>query len=1541
MEGRKMNSSLAQVLNHILDQTFILRRSFMVSKKAILLWLFFLGIGMAQTTLCEAACTLPPTITVQPADVAVEFGGDASFTVTADAGGEPLTYQWQKDGAPLSDGGRISNATTSSLSITGVIGTDGGDYTCTVTCDDGGTGLSTPSAPPATLTVQMQLEVTVDGDGAADLNSSIVSAPAGIDCGGTVNDCVELYPYNTPVTLTAIPDPRATISWGGACSGTTTTCDLTMDQVHSATATFTLQTGTLDGTVTDTNGDPVNGVKIILDDGLDWTSPDPTTTTNIGGTYSFPDIYMGTYTVTAIKFMYKITPVTGVVVNEGQTTTQDFQLEDATMYTLSGIVTDMEVGWPLYAEIDWKYLSDDANFVGTGRTDPVTGEYSIELPEGRYAVTASAQGYETKSAPPMDLTTADATWDFELVYDDTTCTALGYKWAGIALSEDFNSCGIPQDWTVKTADGQTGDCDWVIADPDPGLTGNNTGGTGCFADADGNACGLGNEMHTELLTPVLDFSPLGDTVHLRFKTNFETVNSSKPGSIRVDIYTDSTGTWTGPDAGDPDSLGTSVFYHRTNLQGSNTQEFDITSWAAYETYVQIRFTFNFDGLDNPSWVQIDDVDVFNPTCVPPTTGGIVVGNVYDENTGLGLNGALVDNGGVNNEPFENSVFTVATPVALDDGFYSMYLENSGPVSLTATLDKYGPAIENPTVPLLDRVRQDFNLPAGQLSADPSAFEVHIAPDTILTLPMSILNGGGASGNFDIFERYYPAPPAPGVNQETPLGPPLVKSAYAVDTADTQDDSLVVFPEVGTPGTMDVIATNASTDYASGDFIGGDYSKMYVLDNQNSRLVTISTADGTVTEIGTSGTVAGEIWAGLTSDDINTILYASSSSSACDGTSTSTLYTINPADGTATTIGTIINAFCIMDIAIDSAGNLYGVDTYTDYLVQIDTATGVGTSVGASGLGIDASLGQGLDFDSSDTLYWASYNEITGGEGELRTIDVDTTTPSPTVGESTLIDTFPAGTHIDCLAFTADYLGEIPWLTEDPTSGTVDPGFFQEISLEFDSNGYTEGTTETGFLSVATITPYGTFNVPVVMVVEPAQQLTIANQFYGGAAGNVVADIGSINCGVDCTDSYPYGTELTLTATATTGSFLGWAGGCTGTDPVCTITMNQPQNVTAIFYDPTSYPGLQVLGVGIAGSGTGSVASTSTPSGSPTDISCGEGATDCLTGFIDGTSVTLNVTEGANSIFMGWSGDCTGNNLSCTVTLDQVRYVSATFTDTSGATNELSVALPGNGSGKVSSSPVGIFCGTAGNTCTAPFDDVATVTLTATPATGTTFTGWTGDCSGSNPICTATMNQARSVSAIFTLNSFDLTVTKDGLGDGTVTSNPAGIDCGSDCTESYDYGSKVVLTAVADTQSALTGWQGSCQEPVTVPPSHTCTVDIYQAEEVTVSFGPLLFDLTVTKDGLGDGTVTSNPAGIDCGSDCTEAYGYGSQIVLTAEADTESALTGWQGSCQEPVTVPPSHTCTVDIYQAEEITVSFEPLFPWHMFIPAITGMGKE
>lgn len=55
----------------------------------------------------------------------------------------------------------------------------------------------------------------------------------------------------------------------------------------------------------------------------------------------------------------------------------------------------------------------------------------------------------------------------------------------------------------------------------------------------------------------------------------------------------------------------------------------------------------------------------------------------------------------------------------------------------------------------------------------------------------------------------------------------------------------------------------------------------------------------------------------------------------------------------------------------------------------------------------------------------------------------------------------------------------------------------------------------------------------------------------------------------------------------------------------------------------------------------------------------------------------------------------------------------------------------------------------------------------------------------------------------------LTITKPGTGSSIIISNPSGIDCGTDCTETYNSGASIILTATPDAGSTFSGWSGNC------------------------------------------------------------------------------------------------------------------------------------
>ncbi len=254
---------------------------------------------------------------------------------------------------------------------------------------------------------------------------------------------------------------------------------------------------------------------------------------------------------------------------------------------------------------------------------------------------------------------------------------------------------------------------------------------------------------------------------------------------------------------------------------------------------------------------------------------------------------------------------------------------------------------------------------------------------------------------------------------------------------------------------------------------------------------------------------------------------------------------------------------------------------------------------------------------------------------------------------------------------------------------------------------------------------------------PTHELTVAKA-GAPADGTVTSAPTGIDCGPTCSHDFAAGSDVTLTATADTGStFTGWSGSgisCSGTG-TCTVALNADEIVTATF---NSVPaGDHALSVAKTGNGSGTV--TSAPAG----IACG---TTCSAAFPAGSSVTLTAAPAAGAAFAGWSGaGCSGTG-TCVVTMSADQSVTATFNLTT-ATPTLSVAKTGNGSGTVTSAPAGIACGT---TCSAGLPAGSSVTLTAEPDQGSELTGWSGSgisCPGTGP-CVVAMNADQSVTATF-------------------------------------------------------------------------------------------------------------------------------------------------------------------------------------------------
>ncbi|MBI3897220.1 MAG: hypothetical protein HY308_02870 [Gammaproteobacteria bacterium] len=162
-------------------------------------------------------------------------------------------------------------------------------------------------------------------------------------------------------------------------------------------------------------------------------------------------------------------------------------------------------------------------------------------------------------------------------------------------------------------------------------------------------------------------------------------------------------------------------------------------------------------------------------------------------------------------------------------------------------------------------------------------------------------------------------------------------------------------------------------------------------------------------------------------------------------------------------------------------------------------------------------------------------------------------------------------------------------------------------------------------------------------------------------------------------------------------------------------------------------------------------------------------------------------------------------------------------------------------------------------------------------------------------------------------TYVLSVSKSGSG--TVTSDLAGIACGSDCSESYASDATVTLTAAAATDFVFSGWSGDCSGSV-----GTCVVTMGAARNVTATFSvvPAASSYTLSVTVAGAGTVKSDPAGItDCTVSCSASFANGTRVVLTASPVAGHTFSGWSGSGCSGVT-----PCTVEMSAARSVTAGF-------------------
>jgi uncharacterized repeat protein (TIGR02543 family) len=325
-------------------------------------------------------------------------------------------------------------------------------------------------------------------------------------------------------------------------------------------------------------------------------------------------------------------------------------------------------------------------------------------------------------------------------------------------------------------------------------------------------------------------------------------------------------------------------------------------------------------------------------------------------------------------------------------------------------------------------------------------------------------------------------------------------------------------------------------------------------------------------------------------------------------------------------------------------------------------------------------------------------------------------------------------------------------------------------------------------------------------------------------------------------SYDPGATATLTATpADHWQFSHWSGDLDATDNPVTFPMDASKTVVANFTQ-VLYPVAETL------VGEGSV--TRNPPG---------------TAYPYGTSVELTAVPEDGWGFSEWTGDVTSPFNPESLYVDGSKAYTAHFI------RWYTLKVDTVGSGVVDVDPAA-----------QSFPSGHTVTLTATPAEGWHFAGWSGDLSGTDTPATLTMDADKSVTATFAQDAgIELLVTAQGSGE--VMVEPAG---------PYAVGDIVTLTAIPASGWFFQTWSGALSGS-----ANPATLTIAEGLEVTAVFQPIVGPmLSVTLDGAG--RVSSEPAGIDCrpdGGPCLASFPKNTRVTLQAVPETTAVFLGWSGA----------------------------------------------
>ncbi|MXW23474.1 MAG: hypothetical protein F4Z96_02150 [Chloroflexi bacterium] len=305
--------------------------------------------------------------------------------------------------------------------------------------------------------------------------------------------------------------------------------------------------------------------------------------------------------------------------------------------------------------------------------------------------------------------------------------------------------------------------------------------------------------------------------------------------------------------------------------------------------------------------------------------------------------------------------------------------------------------------------------------------------------------------------------------------------------------------------------------------------------------------------------------------------------------------------------------------------------------------------------------------------------------------------------------------------------------------------------------------------------------------------------------------------------------------------------------------------------------------------SGTPTSTPTPTPTPqnhtlTTSADANGSVDPAAGdhtYASGTSVTVTATPATGYRVASWGGDCSGDELTCELTMDADKTASVTF-ELDQYT--LTTSVGENGA----------IAPAAG---TQSYAKGTSVTVTATPDEGYRVAAWGGDCSGGELTCQLTMDANKTASVTFELDTGTFTLTTSAGTNGSIEPDPG--------VHTYARGTAVTVRARPNNGYGVASWGGDCSGS-----RPTCTLVMSANRTASVTFARTSHILTTSVIGEGD----VSPGG-------TTTHAVNTMVTLTASWNaTTHSFAGWGGDCSGAAT-----TCTVTMSADRVVTARFTAL----------------